>query len=368
MNELINVGVLLVAIVGALLALAPRVSESLVRWRARRLPRMLAPRMQEEWLAELGALPGRPSQLAFAIALTLTRRHSFAIEEDGLLAAPSRSPITAATFGGWPSVMVLTTVVAAAIAYAASFLIQPLYRSTTHIQVVPQRVAARFVEPVVRLTLDERLRGFSQVALSRQRLEEIILQFDLYRSDRGAATERMRKNIIVEPHADGQSFEIGYVSTDPQLAMTVTAALAALFFETSLRDREDMTSAASQLLDAQIDDVRSRLLKRTGIIAPPPANRSEADVRALEQEMLKATFRGLLLKKEQVMMSGALERRQIGETFRLLDPARLPDAPISPDRTRVTLLGAVVGFCLGVAMMLTARHAPVRRTKTAVAQ
>ena len=100
MNEVITAGVVLAAILGGLLALAPRVSESLVRSTARRLPRPLSARMREEWLAELGALPGRASQLAFAIALTLTRRHSFAIEEGSLFAAPARTSITAATFGG----------------------------------------------------------------------------------------------------------------------------------------------------------------------------------------------------------------------------------------------------------------------------
>ncbi len=131
MNELISVGILLAALVGGLLAFAPRVSESLVRSSARRLPHRLSARMREEWLAELDALPGRPSQLAFAIALTLTRRHSFAIEEESLFAAPARSPVTVATFGGWPSVVVFTTAVAAALVYAASFLIPPLYQSHT---------------------------------------------------------------------------------------------------------------------------------------------------------------------------------------------------------------------------------------------
>ena len=129
-----------------------------------------------------------------------------------------------------------------------------------------------------------------------------------------------------------------------------------------------LTDSTSQFLDAQIEDVRSRLLKRTGITRPSPTNPSEADVRALEHEILKTTYRDLLMKKEQAIMSTNLERRQIGEQFKLLDPARLPEAPISPDRTRLTLLGAVVGFCLGVAMMLAGRNGPVRRPKKVLAQ
>ena len=64
MNELISVGILLTAVVGGLLAFAPRLSEWLVTVSARRLPQTLSERMREEWLAELGALPGRVSQLA----------------------------------------------------------------------------------------------------------------------------------------------------------------------------------------------------------------------------------------------------------------------------------------------------------------
>jgi capsular polysaccharide biosynthesis protein len=393
MNELISVGICLAALVGGLLAFAPRVSESLVRSSARRLPYTLSARMREEWLAELDALPGRPSQLAFAIALTLTRRHSFAIEEDSLFAAPSRWSVTAATIGGRLSVVVFTTAVAAAFAYASSFLIPPLYQSHAGVLVVPPRVPARFVEPAVRITIDQRVREFSQLVLSRQRLEDIILQLDLYRSDRGlptstrytvtngrdvpapngprigdAAIERMRQDIRVDVHADSQSFELAYVSPDPHVALKVTERLTMLFLETYLRDREDINDSATAFLDAQIEDVRSRLLKRTGITSPSAANPSEADVRAVEHESLKTTYRGLLMKRDQAILFEAMERRQIGEQFKLLDRARLPDVPISPDRTRLTLLGAVVGFCLGVAMMLAGRYGPVKRPEKMLAQ
>ena len=107
MSQLIAVGVLLGGLVAGLLAFAPQVSEWLVRARARRLPRALCRGMEEEWLAELDAMLSRPSQLAFAIALTLTRRHSFAMDDDSLFATSSRPSVTVATIGGWPSVVIV---------------------------------------------------------------------------------------------------------------------------------------------------------------------------------------------------------------------------------------------------------------------
>lgn len=47
-------------------------------------------------------------------------------------------------------------------------------------------------------------------------------------------------------------------------------------------------------------------------------------------------------------MTVNLERRQIGEQFRVLDPARLPERPVGPDRLRVNVAGTSSGFALGL--------------------
>jgi uncharacterized protein involved in exopolysaccharide biosynthesis len=241
------------------------------------------------------------------------------------------------------------------------------------------------VEPAVDLTLDERLRAVSDHVLSLTRLEQVILQFDLYRSDRGlrtdsraiqvralptkrmeAAIERMRKDIDVDVDPNGQWFDIAYVSPDPQVAMHVANRLTALFIETSVRHREADRDVAVDVLDARIRDARLRLLARTE--TTPQTDPSDAEVRVLEHESLRRTYRDLLMKKEQAITFMNLERRQIAEQFKLLDPARLPDAPISPDRVRLTVLGAVIGFCLGVAMTLAGRSQSIRPPGKVLAQ
>ena len=50
-------------------------------------------------------------------------------------------------------------------------------------------------------------------------------------------------------------------------------------------------------------------------------------------------------------MAAALERRQIGEQFRVIDAARLPERPISPNRPRLRMLGAVGGLALGLVLI-----------------
>jgi hypothetical protein len=45
-----------------------------------------------------------------------------------------------------------------------------------------------------------------------------------------------------------------------------------------------------------------------------------------------------------------LERRQIGEQFKILDPARLPERPTSPESPAAAVHGAVAAFGFGLSL------------------
>jgi polysaccharide chain length determinant protein (PEP-CTERM system associated) len=63
-------------------------------------------------------------------------------------------------------------------------------------------------------------------------------------------------------------------------------------------------------------------------------------------------YSSLLTRKEDAQLAANLESRQIGETFRLLDPARVPERPYSPDRTRLTAIGLAAGLAIGGVLVL----------------
>ena len=44
-------------------------------------------------------------------------------------------------------------------------------------------------------------------------------------------------------------------------------------------------------------------------------------------------------RSEDSKIAANLERRQIGEQFKMLDPARLPEQPFSPNRLQINLIG-----------------------------
>jgi polysaccharide chain length determinant protein (PEP-CTERM system associated) len=76
----------------------------------------------------------------------------------------------------------------------------------------------------------------------------------------------------------------------------------------------------------------------------------------LEQELLslkrdyentQKTYDSLLDRKQEAEVAANMERQQKGEQFRILDPARLPDKPQSPDMRKLFLMCVMAGLGLG---------------------
>jgi polysaccharide chain length determinant protein (PEP-CTERM system associated) len=79
-----------------------------------------------------------------------------------------------------------------------------------------------------------------------------------------------------------------------------------------------------------------------------PSRESELVELTRDYTTLQTSYSSLLLKREDSMMAANLERRQIGEQFRILDPASLPERPFNQtQRLAVTFAGAVAGLLLG---------------------
>jgi uncharacterized protein involved in exopolysaccharide biosynthesis len=60
----------------------------------------------------------------------------------------------------------------------------------------------------------------------------------------------------------------------------------------------------------------------------------------------------LVMTRENAAMTVDLERRQQGEQFMIVDTARLPERPYSPDRMLINLIGAIVGLAVGLALVV----------------
>lgn len=82
-----------------------------------------------------------------------------------------------------------------------------------------------------------------------------------------------------------------------------------------------------------------------------PTRESELTELMRDYDTLQKSYNDLLAKKQESQIAANLEQRQIGEQFRLLDQARLPERPVSPDRARYNTMGAVAGLVFGLAIV-----------------
>ncbi len=76
----------------------------------------------------------------------------------------------------------------------------------------------------------------------------------------------------------------------------------------------------------------------------------EQELLVLERDYLntKRNYETLLEKQLNARISENLERRQQGETFRIIDPANVPTRPESPDVMKIMLVGLLAGCGIGV--------------------
>jgi polysaccharide chain length determinant protein (PEP-CTERM system associated) len=78
-----------------------------------------------------------------------------------------------------------------------------------------------------------------------------------------------------------------------------------------------------------------------------PSRESELTALMRDYNTISSQYTSLLGKHEDSKIAANLERRQGGEQFRIIDAARIPERPFSPDRQSLILLGAFLGLALG---------------------
>jgi uncharacterized protein involved in exopolysaccharide biosynthesis len=150
-----------------------------------------------------------------------------------------------------------------------------------------------------------------------------------------------------------------------KLASEMRAAkpVAAVNIDPARRKRLSDAKAELDNLDRQMQAKIAEENRLRGVLAmyqarieAAPAREAELAALTRDYETLQQTYRGLLTKKEESQISANLERRQIGEQFKVLDPARMPEKPASPDRPRLYLMFVVIALGVGFGLAGAAEY------------
>lgn len=82
-----------------------------------------------------------------------------------------------------------------------------------------------------------------------------------------------------------------------------------------------------------------------------PSRESELTELMRDYETTNSLYQNMLAKKQSANVVANLERREIGEQFKVLDPARRPERPFSPNRPFYAAVGAAAGLGLGLGLV-----------------
>jgi polysaccharide chain length determinant protein (PEP-CTERM system associated) len=271
--------------------------------------------------------------------------------------------------------------------------IPDLYRSDTLIQVVPQRVPDSYVRSTVTSAVDDRLKSIQQQIVSRTRLEQTIVELDLYPDKRKTQpmeqiVEDMRKGIQIQmtgpnngrPTRPGQpaqidAFQVAFTYSDPVVAMRVTERLASWFIDENSRLRGSLADATNEFLESQLRDAKTRLEaqeekvkqfreRHQGSLPTQMQTNLQAiqnlqlQLQALVESTARDRDRRLML--ERVHQDAVAEEQLAAPT-----PATPGSAPVAT--TARQRLEAARQQLAGLEQRLTAQHPDVLRTKSQIA-
>jgi polysaccharide chain length determinant protein (PEP-CTERM system associated) len=139
--------------------------------------------------------------------------------------------------------------------------------------------------------------------------------------------------------------------------LSPTEGLASSPEEAARQNRIRETKAELQSLESEIASKEAEERRLRGVmggyqtrLAAIPSRESELTALTRDYDTLQRTYESLLAREQDAKIAANLERRQIGEQFRIVDMPRVPEHPFSPNRLAINLIGALVGLGLGLGL------------------
>jgi polysaccharide chain length determinant protein (PEP-CTERM system associated) len=191
-----------------------------------------------------------------------------------------------------------------------------------------------------------------QLEAARRQLRELELRLKPAHPDIARAT-KVVEELEKKAEAEAAAAELGILPSGPSApAKGVPAPVTNDPTRRMQTVREEMDAIDRQIAAKETEETRLHAVianyeRRVDAI---PTHENELIELSRDYATIQGLYRNLLTKNEEAKISANLERRQIGEQFKVLDSARLPQQPFSPLRLRIGLFGALFGLGLGVGL------------------
>jgi polysaccharide chain length determinant protein (PEP-CTERM system associated) len=117
-----------------------------------------------------------------------------------------------------------------------------------------------------------------------------------------------------------------------------------------IKNRLLVTEREIERLKDEDAKVRAQMAKYGERVEKTFAREQDIALLTRDYQNAKDTYQSLLKKSQDAQQAENLERRQKGEQFKVVDPAKIPERPFSPDIPKILLIGFVLGMGSGFAL------------------
>ncbi|RLC31789.1 MAG: protein GumC [Deltaproteobacteria bacterium] len=115
----------------------------------------------------------------------------------------------------------------------------------------------------------------------------------------------------------------------------------------SLKRQLQNTILEIKNLKGEMKDIQSQIAWYQNKVAETPKREQELLSLKRDYDNLQEVYNSLLNRKLEAEIAVSMEKKQKGEQFRVIDPAKIPDRPVSPDMRKVILMTLALGLGLG---------------------
>ena len=220
--------------------------------------------------------------------------------------------------------------------WGSSWLLAPLYKSSTLILVEEPSMPKNYVTPNVDDDLQARLQSMQQQILSRTRLLMIINSMHLYNDGRHAISDddkvaQMQKEIVIELERDAQNagitaFRIDYRARDPRVAQAVTGQLADLFINENQQTLLQQSGDTTKFLEGELEKASTDLAEMDARKKAFEASHLGALPSQVASNLQILTGLQAQLTNEQDALNNATSQRALNQT--MIEQLRTNPTPV----------------------------------------